>query len=223
MSAEPGARPDKYVPALKYHALTPLYDPAMRLFMREEVFKGEIVRQMGLGGGQAALDIGCGTGTLLIAMKRACPDAMVVGIDGDAAVLSYARVKGLRTGSRLDLQVALASHLPYAGRTFDGIASSLVFHHLTRGDRARALSEAFRVLRPGGKIIVADFGVPRGLLMRAISKAAGLLEDTRDNLAGLIPQMMARAGFVNVEESAVFGTPFGSLSIYRGERPAAGA
>ncbi len=64
---------DKFIPALSFDFLTPLYDPVVALTTREKAFKTELVRQIDLQPGQRALDLGCGTATLTIALKDKCP------------------------------------------------------------------------------------------------------------------------------------------------------
>jgi len=78
------------VPALGHPCLTRCYDPVVALTTREETFKRLLIERAGLAPGQVILDLGCGTGTLALAIKRAVPAAQVTGLDGDPEVLRYA-------------------------------------------------------------------------------------------------------------------------------------
>ena len=81
---------DRYIPALGHAWLTGLYDPVLRITMREATFKSRLVAQADLRPGHRVLDIGCGTATLTIEIKRSQPAAEVVGLDGDPEVLRRA-------------------------------------------------------------------------------------------------------------------------------------
>lgn len=96
------------------------------------------------------LDIGCGTGRLLERLGAALPGARMVGIDASAGMLAAAHQR--RPG--LDLTRGTAEALPYPGRSFDLVTSTLSFHHWS--DQATAVSEIHRVLRPGGWFALAD-------------------------------------------------------------------
>lgn len=86
-------RKNRYIPALGFHWLTPLYDPALRWLMREAEIKRFLVEQMAIRPDMHVLDLGCGTGTLTIMIKQLHPNVEVTGIDGDPEVLAIAREK----------------------------------------------------------------------------------------------------------------------------------
>lgn len=213
----------RYVPALDYGWLTPFYDVTMRLIMREGKFKRRLVEQAQITRGQRILDLGCGTATLTIMIAKMHPETEVIGVDGDPRILAIAQSKADRTGSKITLEQAMAFELPYTDSSFDRVLCSLLLHHLTRENKTRTLREVFRVLKPDGELHVADFGVPRNTVMRLITLVVGLLEDTRDNIKGLLPVMMRGAGFGMVEETTQFVTVFGPVSLYRAQRTSEGA
>ncbi len=209
---------DKYIPALGLDRLTPLYDPLLRWVMREGKFKRRLIDQARIQPGQRVLDLGCGTATLTILIKQAQPDSEVVGIDGDTKVLDIGRAKAARAGVNITLDHGLAFQLPYPDGSFERVLSSLVFHHLTAEDKRRTLSEVMRVLQPGGELHVADFGKPHNIYTRLISSLTLRLERAADNVRGLLPEMFRQAGFEGTEETVRYGTVFGTLALYRGQK-----
>ena len=72
-----------YIPALKYTWLTPFYDSIIGSTMREFSFKRRMIKQADIRPNQNVLDVGCGTGTLPLLLKRMHPNAEIVGVDGD--------------------------------------------------------------------------------------------------------------------------------------------
>jgi len=214
-------RADTFVPALGHPLLARLYDPLLRLTLRERAFKGALVAQGAIAPGHRVLDVGCGTATLTLLAKRAEPRADVVGLDVDPVMLELARRKASRSGLGVALHLGSAVVLPYADGSFDRVLSSLTLHHLTPEQKVAALRETFRVLKPGGELHVADWGRPANGLMRAVFVLVQLVDgfaNTRDNVSGRLPEMMTAAGFQDVRETQRFAVPLGTVSLYRGRK-----
>ncbi len=201
----------RYIPALSFRWLTPLYDPLLKWVMREETFKRKLVQQANIQPNMKVLDLGCGTGTLTLMLKRAHPETEVTGLDGDPQVLDIAREKSI--GTNIQWDEGLASSLPYPDSVFDRVVTSLVIHHLVTDDKRRAFKEIFRVLKPHGELHVLDFGAPHSSLTRFMTSYMRRLEETADNFNGLIPRFVTEAGFGEVKEAQHFITVFGPLSI----------
>lgn len=211
-----------YTPALRYRWLTRFYDPVVRFTTRERTFRQELLRQTGIQDGHRILDLGCGTGTLAMMVKRAYPSVEVLGLDADQEVLTLARRKLDAAGLSVQLDEGFVSALPYAAKTFDRVLSSLLFHHLPSALKQQAMHEVLRVLRPGGEFHIADWGRPTNLVMRLAFVPVQLLDGfatTGDNVKGLLPDFLQFAGFEHVNTTASYSTVFGTLSLYRAKKP----
>lgn len=105
--------------------------------------------------GDRALDIGCGGGYLARLLSAAvAPGGQVTGLDPSAPAVRYARK---RTTANCSFVVGTAQDLPLIDRSFDVVASTLAAHHIPGTARQDAFGEMYRVLRPGGALLVADF------------------------------------------------------------------
>ncbi len=208
----------RYIPALRFGWLTPVYDPVLRRMMPEVALKQLLIAQAQTAAGQRVLDLGAGTGTLTVMIKQTCPDADVVGLDGDPRVLTLAREKATAAGVTIRFDQGLATALPYDDGAFDRILSSLMLHHLTAEEKLHALGEARRVLWPGGELHVLDFGPPQNAPAWLLSLLFRRLERTADNIAGRLPGMFRQAGFSAVEQTEQYMTILGTLALYRGRK-----
>lgn len=216
---------ERYIPALSYRWLTPLYDPLVAWTTRERAFKSALLEQVRLRAGDRVLDLACGTATLTIAAQRAQPGAAITGLDGDPAILARARAKAAQAGLDLRFDEAMSDRMPYADGSFDVVLSSLFFHHLNRDAKLATLREVHRVLRPGAWLHVADWGRAANPLMRTAFLLVQVLdgfETTADNVAGLLPRFMTDCGFVDVGAARRFATPLGTIALYRARKPAQG-
>ncbi len=203
---------ERYIPALSFRWLTPLYDPLLKWAMREDTFKRYLLAQADIQPGMKVLDLGCGTGTLTILLKQAYPQAEVTGLDGDPQVLAIARAKADKAGVSIGWEHGLAHDLPYPPAMFDRVVTSLVLHHLTRENKRKAFEHIYRVLKPGGEFLILDFGLPHSPGMRLIASFMRRLEETADHFDGLLPGMLHDAGFLEIAEPRQFSTIFGPVS-----------
>ncbi|MBI2845313.1 MAG: methyltransferase domain-containing protein [Chloroflexi bacterium] len=208
-----------YIPALGFDFLTPFYDSFQKWLGREKELKGCLLQEAQIASGHRVLDLGCGTATLTILIKQNHPQAEVMGLDADPKILAIARCKVSRSGLDIRLDQGLAYELPYPANSFDRILSSLVFHHLNTQQKQLAFEEVFRVLKPRGELHILDFGKPHNFWGRVISLYMRLHEEAADNISGLLPEMLRQEGFEHVSETVRFMTLFGTISVYRGQKP----
>lgn len=136
------------------------YDVTAWLWSRgkEREFRERLVSLASLRSGESVLDVGCGTGTMALAMKkRVGPDGAVVGIDASSEMIRRARWKTRRAGLEISFENAVAEELPFPDSRFDAVFSTLVLHHLPAKSRKRCLVEIRRVLKANGRVLIADF------------------------------------------------------------------
>jgi ubiquinone/menaquinone biosynthesis C-methylase UbiE len=146
-----------YLPPMGRTWLLPLYDPFTRITGVGRIHE-KLLDRADIRRGQRVLEIGCGTGNVLTALGRRRLDVEATGIDPDPGALKRARRKAARKKLPIEYQRAYAGALPLPDDSFDRVLSSLMLHHLDDQERARALREARRVLRPGGELHIVDLG-----------------------------------------------------------------
>lgn len=185
-----------YLPAAGRDWLLWLYDPLTRLFGADKVFRS-FLEQAELRPDHAVLDIGCGTGTLAVLAKRLHPTIQVTGVDPDPKALARATRKGARKGVAVRFDRGFADELPYADATFDRVFSSMMFHHVPRGDKAKVLAETRRVLKPGGRLEFLDIA-PAG----------------EDRMLGRLHE----AGFVEFRKVGERRLVFGRIAFHQARR-----
>jgi arsenite methyltransferase len=124
-----------------------------------------ILDQLHLHGGEGVLDMGCGRGAVLTAVARRLTTGRVTGVDiwrtkdqsGNAREVAVHNASLEGVGDRVQIETGDMRELPYPDATFDLVVSSLAIHNIrSNAQRKRAIVEGFRVLKPGGRIVIAD-------------------------------------------------------------------
>ncbi len=163
------------------------------------------------------LDLGCGTGTLTIALAASAPGAILVGLDADEEALDIARRKAAAAQTAVFFNRGYAQQMPFARGAFDVVVSSLFFHHLRRDAKRAVLAEVHAVMDSAGRLFIADWGKPVGPASRALFLLVQVLdgfETTRDSVDGALPQLIRDAGFDSVREEGFVMTPVGVMRFW---------
>ncbi|GAA0553422.1 hypothetical protein GCM10010172_39910 [Paractinoplanes ferrugineus] len=144
-----------YLPAMGQHALLFLYDPCTRLAGVGRLHD-ELLDQADVRPGHRVLEIGCGTGNVVLRLARRTPGADVLGTDPDPRALRRGHRKAVRRGLPVRFERAFADELPVPDASVDRVLSSYMLHHLDDADKPRVMAEVHRVLRPGGELHLID-------------------------------------------------------------------
>jgi len=108
--------------------------------------------------GETVLDVGCGTGTLAMEIQNRVGRAgRVTGVDPGTQQIACARSKAARRNVPIEFQIGVIEQLPFPDQTFDVVFSTLMMHHLPAPLKRQGLAEIARVLKPGGRLVIADF------------------------------------------------------------------
>ena len=203
----------RFIPALGNDILTPAYDVLIRLVLPEQRFKRAVLDAASIGAHMRVVDVGTGTGTLLLLSYEMQPAAQLIGVDADPRIAARARRKAAARHAKARFVVADAAIMPIASGCVDRVVSTLAFHHLEVESKHRALRECHRILRTHGEIHIGDFGAPAGLFTRVASFIVDRVggEPVHEQFLGQLPSMMREAGFANVRETSSVSTVFGTL------------
>lgn len=119
-----------------------------------------VQRFLELGGGRCArvVDLGTGPGDIPVLLAARSEIPTIVGVDAAEQMLALARPKAAPFGGRLRFEQADAKALPYPDRSFDGVFSNTILHHIP--EPVAFLREAWRVFRPGGVLLIRDLFRP---------------------------------------------------------------
>jgi ubiquinone/menaquinone biosynthesis C-methylase UbiE len=200
------------------------YDFVVRILSlnRENALREETIRLAQIEPGASVLDVGCGTGTLTLRAKAAAGSTgRVCGVDAAPEMIAQARRKAQKAGAQVEFRAGVIEALEFADGTFDRVLSSLMIHHLPSDLQERALAEVYRVLKPGGQLLIVDFdaSVPRsgtdGLHHNAKQAAPASTPAGQEGSHGIL-QLVTEAGFTNVQSGSLQSL---SVAFVRGTRP----
>jgi ubiquinone/menaquinone biosynthesis C-methylase UbiE len=147
----------------------------------------------------SVLDVGCGTGEVALLAKRRTKAGKVYGIDPAPEMIAVARKKAARKRLEIDFRMGVIESLPFADASIDVVTSSLMMHHLPESLKVRGLSEIYRVLKTGGRLLIADFVRPTGSFLNhlfiAFTRHQGLKSGIED-----LQRLLKDAGFSQITQ-----------------------
>jgi len=175
--------------------------------------------------GQRLVDVGCGTGELAmmaarIGSGRSRADAgEAIGIDATPGMIEIARWRAYQNGSTARFELGVAEALPLADGMADAVTSSFFFHHLPTEVKREAMREMWRVLAPGGRLVITDYGWARGIvgLIASFPMRFNFHEYVRGQLNGELERIVSEECLVVPEATRVF---LGYIKVLRIVKPA---
>lgn len=179
----------------------PFYDRWCKGIGLGDAFRAETLRHAALEPGERVLDVGCGTGVLTRRAALAVgPTGLVAGIDPAPKMVALARANAAREGSRIAFRLGVIERLPFDDRSFDVALASLMIHHLPPDVKREGLREVYRVLKPGGRLVVADFYWSQAHPgWRLLAWPLRIVPMLRDHAAGRLTPYFVEAGFRRVD------------------------
>lgn len=136
--------------AVTYDPITQYVLPPNEVWVRQSAIDAITVQP------RRILDLGCGTGSQTLMLKQAFPQAETIGLDFSPYMLFMGQYKAQQAGLEIGWRHSNAEHTGFADRTFDLITLALVFHETPAEISQAILRECYRLLNPGGEVIVLD-------------------------------------------------------------------
>jgi len=147
--------------------------------------------------GDSVLDVGCGTGEVTLLAKTRAKDGKVYGIDPAPEMITVSRRKAARKRLDIDFRMGVIEALPFPDASMDVVTSSLMMHHLPNDLKVRGLAEIYRVLKLGGRLLIADFMRPTGSFLNhlfiAFTNHRGLKSGIED-----LQKLLKETGFSQI-------------------------
>jgi len=208
----------KYIPALGYDFLTAYYDLVIKITMPEKNFRRLLVEEINPQANEKILEFGFGTGQNLLLIHKENAKTKLEGLDIDQKVKAIAEHKLAKNNIEIPLHLYDGGILPFADNRFEKVYSCLVFHQLDAVTKMNCLKELHRVLKPNGKLIIADWGKASNKFMRFTFGFVQLLDGfktTNYNVKGLMPSFIEKAGFGDVLVTKSINTAIGTFSYFK--------
>lgn len=155
----------------------------------------------GLRSGDAVLDIGCGTGKLLLeAEKIVGRKGVAVGLDVEPEMIRQARNHAGKRNSSAAFDIASVEQIPYSSDSFDVVFSTLMYHHLSERGKEAGLAEVARVLKPGGRFLLVDINPSRRSILTSLPGHSQV--ERQDFVRGEVTGRMEAAGLTVIDSGA---------------------
>ena len=166
--------------------------------------------------GDSILDVGCGTGSLAILLKKAQPEARIVGLDPDVQALAIAKRKAVAAEVEIEWRQGFAKDSADFG-TFDKVVSSLVFHQVPLAAKRSGIAAMFAAAKAGGLVCIADYAEQSDWRMRQLFRFIQLIDgraNTQLNANGFIEHELSGIQRKPVAPVCTINTPTGTISLF---------
>jgi ubiquinone/menaquinone biosynthesis C-methylase UbiE len=210
--AEAGARATPATRGLRVDGRVQLVDMLENLISlgRRRAILAATLEAGDLRPGDRMLDVGCGTGELVLAAALVVTDGgrrpdeqsvgqslgQALGIDATPGMIEIARRHAREVGISARFELGVAEYLPLLDKSVDVVTSTFFFHHLPTDLKHAAVREMWRVLAPGGRMVITDYGRVRGILGRIASfpMQINFHEYVRPQLDGQLERILEQEG-----------------------------
>jgi ubiquinone/menaquinone biosynthesis C-methylase UbiE len=173
------------------------YDALVNIFTFGQIqrLRQQTVQLAQIKAGESLLDVGCGPGSVTIPAKLcAGTNGYTAGIDPSPEMIGVARRKAVHKNLEIDFRVGVIEALPFPEASFDVVTSSLMIHHLPGDLQVRGLAEMYRVLKPGGCLLIADFMRPNASILNRFFTALSMHHGLKFGIEDL-PELLKDANF----------------------------
>lgn len=174
--------------------------------------------------GQRIIDVGCGAGELAMLAARVVSDrptgpGAAIGVDATPGMIEIARRRAYQVGSMARFELGVAEALPMADGVAHAVTSSFFFHHLPSEVKREAVREMWRVLAPGGRLVITDYGWARGIvgLIASFPMRFNFHEYVRGQLNGELERIIASEQLGTPQVARAF---LGYIRVLRIVKPA---
>ena len=189
--------------------------------MPEKRIRETLIKEIDSQKDEKNLEFGFGMGQNLINLKTQKPSIQLFGLDIDPKVKAITEYKLSNQHLEVTLDLFNGGIFPYEDAQFDKVYSCLVFHQLDAETKWFCLREIYRVLKPDGTLIIADWGKAQNLLMRFAFSFIQLLDGfktTNNNVKGKLPDFIKEVGFKEITILQSINTLIGTFSYFKAKK-----